>query len=163
MDKILRVNNLTTSFITKSGEVQAVRGVSFDVGKGEILGVVGESGSGKSVISLSILGVLEENARIKDGTVEFAGTNLIGLSKKEYRKIRGSKISMIFQDPMTSLNPVMKVGKQISETLLEHNPNMGPQEAKERAIELLRKVHIPEAPSVTTHILINSPAECVSA
>ncbi|MFV0400976.1 MAG: ABC transporter ATP-binding protein [Oscillospiraceae bacterium] len=147
MEQILHVENLTTSFDTKAGEIQAVRGISFDVNRGEILGIVGESGSGKSVTSLSILGVLEENAHVKDGLIEYAGQNLADLGHQEFRKIRGAKISMIFQDPMTSLNPLMKVGKQIAETLLEHNPGMGKEAAKKRAIELLQKVHIPEAVS----------------
>ena len=117
MDEILTVDNLKTSFMTSNGEVQAVRGVSFSVKKGEILGIVGESGSGKSVTSMSILRLLADTARIKEGKIVFDGTDLLGLSKKELRQIRGEKISMIFQDPMSSLNPLIPVGKQVAEMI----------------------------------------------
>lgn len=147
MEPILTVENLQTSFDTKAGEVQAVRGISFSVKRGEIFGIVGESGSGKSVTSLSILGVLADNARIKDGTIQFDGRNLAALSNKELRQIRGMRISMIFQDPMTSLNPLMTVGKQIAEAVMEHEPSLGKENAKKRALELLQKVRIPEAES----------------
>ena len=100
---------MKTSFMTSGGEVQAVRGVSFSVGKGEILGIVGESGSGKSVTSMSILRLLADTARIKDGSILFEGEDLTKLSKKQIRKIRGEKIAMIFQDPMSSLNPLIPV------------------------------------------------------
>lgn len=99
MDAILQVENLTTSFLTSNGEVQAVRGVSFSVGKGEILGIVGESGSGKSVTSMSILRLLADTARIKDGSILFEGEDLTKVSKKKLREIRGNKISMIFRIP----------------------------------------------------------------
>ena len=108
MEPILKIENLKTSFMTSGGEVQAVRGVSFSVGKGEILGIVGESGSGKSVTSMSILRLLADTARIKDGSILFEGEDLTKLSKKQIRKIRGEKIAMIFQDPMSSLNPLKK-------------------------------------------------------
>ena len=111
MEPILKIENLKTSFMTSGGEVQAVRGVSFSVGKGEILGIVGESGSGKSVTSMSILRLLADTARIKDGSILFEGEDLTKLSKKQIRKIRGEKIAMIFQDPMSSLNPLIPVGK----------------------------------------------------
>ena len=102
MEPILKIDRLKTSFMTSNGEVQAVRGVSFSVHKGEILGIVGESGSGKSVTSMSILRLLADTARIKEGTIIFDGQDLTKLSKKAIRKIRGEKISMIFQDPMSS-------------------------------------------------------------
>jgi oligopeptide transport system ATP-binding protein len=145
MEKILSVQDLETSFDTKAGEVKAVRGVSFDVKRGEILGIVGESGSGKSVTSLSILRVLPDNARIKAGAIAYHGVDLATLSAREFRRIRGDKISMIFQDPMTSLNPLMTVGRQIAEVLLEHGRAADKQEAKAKAIALLGQVHIPEA------------------
>lgn len=144
MDAILQVENLTTSFLTSNGEVQAVRGVSFSVGKGEILGIVGESGSGKSVTSMSILRLLADTARIKDGSILFEGENLTKVSKKKLREIRGNKISMIFQDPMSSLNPLIPVGKQVSEMIKIHHPKMGKEERKAQVMELFAKVRIPE-------------------
>ena len=144
MDAILQVENLTTSFLTSNGEVQAVRGVSFSVGKGEILGIVGESGSGKSVTSMSILRLLAETARIKDGSILFEGEDLTKVSKKKLREIRGNKISMIFQDPMSSLNPLIPVGKQVSEMIKIHHPKMGKEERKAQVMELFAKVRIPE-------------------
>ena len=144
MDAILQVENLTTSFLTSNGEVQAVRGVSFSVGKGEILGIVGESGSGKSVTSMSILRLLADTARIKDGSILFEGEDLTKASKKKLREIRGNKISMIFQDPMSSLNPLIPVGKQVSEMIKIHHPKMGKEERKAQVMELFAKVRIPE-------------------
>ena len=145
MEPVLKIENLRTSFMTSSGEVQAVRGVSFSVEKGEILGVVGESGSGKSVTSMSILRLLADTAVIKEGSrIQFQGTDLIGLSRKQLRKIRGEKISMIFQDPMSSLNPLIPVGKQVSEMMKEHHPEMTKDELKSETLELFEKVRIPE-------------------
>jgi oligopeptide transport system ATP-binding protein len=141
--KILDVKNLKTSFYTHMGEVQAVRGISFDLEKGEILGIVGESGSGKSVTSLSIMGLIDEPGRIKDGNILFQGKDLSKLSNRELANIRGNDISMIFQDPMTSLNPVFKIGNQIKEIILEHT-DLSKQEAHDKAISLLKLVNIPE-------------------
>ena len=122
MEPILQIENLKTSFMTSNGEVQAVRGVSFSVEKGEIVGLVGESGSGKSVTSMSILKLLADTARIKEGTILFEGQDLTQCSRAQMRKIRGGKISMIFQEPMTSLNPLIPVGKQVAEMIREHHP-----------------------------------------
>lgn len=145
MEPVLKIENLKTSFMTSNGEVQAVRGVSFSVNKGEILGVVGESGSGKSVTSMSILRLLADTAVIKEGSrIEFGGQNLIEVSAKEMRKIRGEKISMIFQDPMSSINPLITVGKQVGEMLKEHHPELSKTEIKNEVLELFRKVRIPE-------------------
>ena len=145
MESVLQIQNLRTSFMTGNGEVQAVRGVSFQVGKGEILGIVGESGSGKSVTSMSILRLLADTAVIKPGSsILFEGQDLIGLSKKEMRKIRGEKISMIFQDPMSSLNPLTTVGKQVSEMMKEHHPEMTKEQLKRETLNLFEKVRIPE-------------------
>jgi oligopeptide transport system ATP-binding protein len=146
-DIILKVNNLKTDFATKAGRVQAVRGVSFEVRRGEVLGIVGESGSGKSVTSLSILRVLADNAAFSADSIEFGGQDLARLSKKEFRKIRGARISMIFQDPMTSLNPLMTVGRQVEEALLEHSPRMGRQAARRKVLELFGRVRMPDAES----------------
>ena len=134
MEPILKIENLKTSFMTSNGEVQAVRGVSFSVNKGEILGIVGESGSGKSVTSMSVLRLLADTAVIKEGVITFEGRNLIDLSKKEMRQIRGEKISMIFQDPMTALNPIMTVGAQLAEVVLTHE-KVSKAEAKKRVCQ----------------------------
>ena len=145
MDEILKVEGLTTSFMTSSGEVQAVRGVSFGVRKGEILGIVGESGSGKSVTSMTILRLLADTARIKEGAIRFEGQDLTKVSEKEMRAIRGQKIAMIFQDPMSSLNPLVPVGKQVAEIMKIHHPEMKPEQLKQRTLELFEQVRIPEA------------------
>jgi oligopeptide transport system ATP-binding protein len=145
MEHILEVKNLQTSFMTSSGEVQAVRGISFDVNPGEILGIVGESGSGKSVTSMSILKLLADTAVIKEeSSILFEGNDLTKLGKKEMRKIRGEKISMIFQDPMSSLNPLIPVGRQVGEMIKEHHPNVKKDELKKMVIELFSQVRIPE-------------------
>lgn len=144
-ETVLKVENLQTSFMTSNGEVQAVRGVSFEVKKGEILGIVGESGSGKSVTSMSVLRLLADTAVIKkDSKIEFEGRNLIDISKKEMRKIRGEKIAMIFQDPMSSINPLIPVGKQVGEMIKEHHKEKSKEEIKKEVLELFGKVRIPE-------------------
>ena len=145
MDEILKGEGLKTSFMTSSGEVQAVRGVSFGVRKGEILGIVGESGSGKSVTSMTILRLLADTARIKEGAIRFEGQDLTKVSEKEMRAIRGQKIAMIFQDPMSSLNPLVPVGKQVAEIMKIHHPEMKPEQLKQRTLELFEQVRIPEA------------------
>lgn len=145
MENILEVKDLTISFHTFSGEVQAIRGVDFELKKGETLAIVGESGSGKSVTTKSIMRLLPPgNSEIKRGEILFNGKDLAKLSDKSMQKIRGKEISMIFQDPMTSLNPTMKIGKQIMEPIIKHQ-NMSKSEAKERAMDLLRLVGIPNA------------------
>ncbi|MBG9736163.1 ABC transporter ATP-binding protein [Paenibacillus alvei] len=143
MNELLSVQQLRTSFHTRDGEVQSVRGVSFDVHEGEVIGIVGESGSGKSVTAKSLIGLIQSPGQIKSGSrVLFHGDNLLDMSEKELRRIRGNRIAMIFQDPMTSLNPVVKVGAQIVEVLQRHQ-KLSKGEARKRAIELLRQVGIP--------------------
>ncbi|MBN3525410.1 ABC transporter ATP-binding protein [Paenibacillus apiarius] len=142
MTELLSVQQLRTSFMTRGGEVQSVRGVSFDVREGEVIGIVGESGSGKSVTAKSLIGLIPPPGQIKSGEVWFRGENMLAMSDKELRRIRGNRIAMIFQDPMTSLNPVIKVGAQIIEVLQRHK-KLGKTEARARAIELLRQVGIP--------------------
>ena len=141
-ETILRIKNLKTFFHTEAGLVKAVNDVSFDIEKGKTLGIVGESGCGKSMTSLSIMQLIDPPGRIEGGTIEFEGENLLDKSEEEMRHIRGKKLAMIFQEPMTSLNPVFTVGKQITEALLLHE-NISKAEAKERAIEMLKLVRIP--------------------
>ena len=139
---LLEVKDLETEFKVKRGTVKAVNGVSFEVDKGEILAVVGESGSGKSVTSLSVMGLIRDPGRVAGGEILFGGENLLKKNTKEMQAIRGDKISMIFQEPMTSLNPVYRVKDQIMETILTHT-TMSKKEALARAIEMLDLVGIP--------------------
>lgn len=139
---LLLVKNLSTEFPVKKGIVRAVEDVSFDVDQGEILAIVGESGSGKSVTSLSIMGLLAEPGHVAGGSLEFEGKDLATLSEKQYRELRGNDMAMIFQEPMTSLNPVYRVGNQIVEAIRTHE-KVSKAEAKDRAVDLLRKVGIP--------------------
>ena len=139
---LLSVKNLSTEFPVKKGIVKAVEDVSFDVDAGEILAIVGESGSGKSVTSLSVMGLLAEPGHVAGGSMEFEGKDLVHLSERDYRALRGNDMAMIFQEPMTSLNPVYRLGKQIVEAIRTHE-NVSKKEARERAIDMLRKVGIP--------------------
>ena len=143
MANLLEVIDLRTSFFTPSGEVKAVDGVSFTLNEGTVLGIVGESGSGKSVTAYSILQILTHPGRIVSGSVKFRGQELVGISENEMRKIRGNKISIIFQDPMTSLNPTFTIGNQLVETILLHTKRNNEQ-AQARAIEMLSLVGINE-------------------
>jgi len=143
-DKILEVKNLKTSFFTYEGEVKALENVSFDISRGETLGLVGETGSGKSVTALSIVNLISSPpGKILGGKIIFEGENLLNYSEKEIRKIRGNKISMIFQDPMNSLNPVFKVGEQIIQVIKVHQ-NKKSAEARKIAIEMFKKVGLPD-------------------
>ncbi len=143
--KLLEVKNLETSFYTQVGEVQAVRGVSFTLNEGDALGIVGESGSGKSVTNMSILRLNASNAKTKSGEIVFEEQDLLSLSSKELRQIRGKDIAMIFQDPMSSLNPLISIGKQVGEVIRTHEKNVNSADLKKRVIELLDLVRIPEA------------------
>ena len=143
MEKLLQVKNLYVNFGTHGGEVQAVRGVTFDLHKGETLAIVGESGSGKSVACKTIMRILSANGYIKDGEILFDGRDLTKLSESDMEKIRGKDIAMIFQDPMTSLNPTMTIGKQIMEGIIKHQ-GTSKEEAKTKAIELIDLVGISE-------------------
>ena len=139
---LLNVKDLAVGFHTYRGDIHAVRGVSFSVNEGEIIGIVGESGCGKSVTSHAIMGLLpEENSFIEKGSINFAGKNLVNLSNEEWRKIRGKDIAMIFQDPMTSLNPVLTIGYQLMESIRIHS-NMNNAEIRSEAIKLLQAVGI---------------------
>ncbi|MFC5650348.1 ABC transporter ATP-binding protein [Paenibacillus solisilvae] len=147
MAHVLNVEGLTVQFTGESGRVTVVDHVDLQVGKGEALGIVGESGCGKSVTSLSIMRLLAKNGTIADGRVELDGQNLVGLNEKELRKIRGNRMAMIFQEPMTSLNPVLTIGKQITEVLVLHR-GLKRSEAKETVLELLRQVGIPRGDEI---------------
>ncbi len=140
--KILEVENLRTVFKSRGQEVHAVRGVSLTVEEGEILGLVGESGSGKSVTMKAVLGILAENAEVQSDSLKLNGAELSGLKEEEYRKLRGKDMTMIFQDPMTALNPLVKIGKQLEEVILRHS-SCSKSEAREKGVEMLRKVGIP--------------------
>jgi peptide/nickel transport system ATP-binding protein len=146
MDSILEVKNLKTRFKTDHGRVAVVDGVDFIIRSGETLGVVGESGCGKSVTSLSIMGLLPPNGS-NEGSIRFLGKDLLSLSEKEMQQIRGNQVSMIFQEPMTSLNPLHTVGKQIVESIKLHM-QVTSQEAKERAIKMLKAVGMPRAEDI---------------
>jgi oligopeptide transport system ATP-binding protein len=141
---LLAVDNLNVRFWTRRGTVYAVNGISFDIARGETLGIVGESGCGKSVTSLAILGLLARNGRTESGAAVFEGTDLIRQSDRALRRIRGREIAMIFQDPMTSLNPVLTIGRQIREALQTHF-GMDRKEADVKAAEALDRVGIPSA------------------
>jgi oligopeptide transport system ATP-binding protein len=144
MGTLLEVNDLATHFFTQDGVVKAVDGISYSLDEGEILGIVGESGCGKSVSALSIMRlVANPPGRIVRGEVEFEGEDLLKLDDAEMRHIRGNRIAMVFQEPMTSLNPVLTIGRQLTETL-ELHLGMNKSQARERAIELLRMVNIPD-------------------
>ena len=141
MASLLSVENLQVQFQTKKGINTAVDGVSFSVEKGRILGIVGESGCGKSVTSMSILQLLGSNARISGGSIKLDGKELIGLPEKEMCRIRGNDIAMIFQDPMTALNPTLTIGTQLMEPIMLHQ-NCGKKEAWTRAVDVLKRVGI---------------------
>lgn len=144
MEKLLEVKNLCVNFGTYGGEVKAVRGVTFDLHKGETLAIVGESGSGKSVACKTIMRILSSNGYIKDGQILFDGKDLTKVSEKDMEKVRGKDIAMIFQDPMTSLNPTMTIGKQIMEPIIKHQ-GFSKEDARKRAIELIELVGISDA------------------
>src|SRR5690606_7919763 len=147
---LLSVRNLVVEFHTSEGTTRAVNNVSFDIPQGKTIGIVGESGSGKSVTSLAVMGLLQKPAaKILQGEILFNGRDLLKCSDEEMREIRGNQISMIFQEPMTSLNPVFKVGDQIAETLRLHK-KISQKAAWDRAVELLDEVGIPN-PSASAH------------
>jgi peptide/nickel transport system ATP-binding protein len=148
-DELLEINHLKTHFYTETGSVTAVNGVSFSVNKGEIVGVVGESGCGKSVMSQSILRLFDEKDVEYEGEVNYQGKNLLSLNKKQMNKVRGNEISMIFQDPLSTLNPVHTIGRQISESIILHQ-KVSKKVAAAQSVELLKLVGIP-SPEKRTH------------
>jgi len=145
-DPILSIKDLVVEFKTEDGIVHAVDGVSYDIFPGETVGIVGESGSGKSVSTLALLGLIPlPPGRIVSGTAMFKGKDLLRLKKKELRRVRGNDVAMIFQDPMTSLNPVLTVGAQLGEAIKTHFPDVKDEAVKQRVIEMLRLVGVPNA------------------
>ena len=140
---LLEVNDLHTSFFTPAGEVKAVNGVSFNLDRGKVLGIVGESGSGKSVTAYSVMQILEKTGKIVSGSIKLDGEELVGCGEKRMKTVRGNRVSIIFQDPMTSLNPTYTIGHQLMEAILLHT-NRNKQQARERAIEMLRLVNVNE-------------------
>src|SRR3954447_25031273 len=141
-ETLLEVKNIVTEFRTAKGQLPAVRDVSFSLKKGETLCIVGESGCGKSITSLSVIGLLPSNGKITSGEILYEGTPIHALSAEKMRQIRGNKISMIFQEPMTALNPVLTIGYQLREPLMLHH-NLSKSEATKQGIELLKQVGIP--------------------
>ena len=146
-EKVLEVRDLNVTFHARGQEIRAVRGVNLDVYPGEILGIVGESGSGKSVTMKAVLGILPENASIKAGSLKLLSTEMTSLSEDEYRRLRGKDMTMIFQDPMTALDPVMTVGKHMEEVLKRNLGLKNKEEIRQKSIEMLDKVGIPDPPS----------------
>ena len=145
-EPVLSIRDMTVEFGTEDGVVKAVTGVNYDLFPGEILGVIGESGAGKSVSVMTMLDLIPKPpGRVVSGKAIFKGRDLLKMSKSELRDVRGGDIAMIFQDPMTSLNPVLKVGSQIAEAVLAHNPKASDDDARKRAIELLQLVGVPNA------------------
>ncbi len=142
MGNLLEIRDLHTNFYIHAGKVQAIRGVDIDLDKGEAIGIVGESGSGKSVTMMSVMRLLDANGKVEEGSIKFDGKELTTLSNEEIRKLRGSEIGMIFQDPMTSLNPVYTIEYQLTEPLREHR-GMNRDEARKVAVEMMKKVGIP--------------------
>ncbi|MEF9971151.1 MAG: ABC transporter ATP-binding protein [Oscillospiraceae bacterium] len=143
-EKVLDVQNLSISFKTQNSCLSAVEGLNFHVDKGEVLGIVGESGCGKSISSLAVMDLIEAPGFYSADAIMFRGEDISKLDKEAHRKLRGSGMAMIFQEPLTSLNPLLTVGKQVSEQIKEHTPGISKKECKERSIEMLRKTGIPD-------------------
>ena len=144
MDNILTIRDLKVAFQVRGRDAYALDGINIDIPKGKIVGIVGESGCGKSMTAMSIMGLIKRPGRIVGGSIDFCGNELTKIGIREYANIRGKDISMIFQEPMTSLNPVVKVGKQVMEAIILHE-HISKTEAKQRVIEIFNEVGIPEA------------------
>lgn len=164
MKTLVNVKDLSVSYFTYAGEVQSVRGVSFDIESGKTTALVGESGCGKSVTSKALMGLIERPGVVKEGSqIFYEGKNILDFKEKEWLDFRGKECSMIFQDALVSLNPTMMIGKQIMENLENHNhEKLSKTEIRKRAQQMLELVGIPDAPAWTS-IRTNFPAVCVSA
>jgi peptide/nickel transport system ATP-binding protein len=158
-EPVLSVRNLRVEFVTRRSALRAIDGIFFDIAKGEVLGVVGESGAGKSVTGLAIIGLLDPPGRIAGGEIRLSGTRIDNLPPEEMRRIRGKRIGMIFQDPLTSLNPLYRIGDQITETIKTHL-NLSEAAARRRAIDLSA---FPPPKNASMPIRTNFPAACASA
>ena len=148
MKHLLEIENLSVSFDTSQGKLQAVRNVSFTLEEGQVLAIIGESGCGKSVLCRSIMKLLPPSARIHSGKILVKGRDITGCGEQEMKRLRGRLFSMVFQDPMTALNPVMPIGRQIGEAVRIHNPKMDRTAVRERVLELMELVGIPDRKSV---------------
>jgi peptide/nickel transport system ATP-binding protein len=144
---VIEVTNLAIAYATRGGDVTAVRDVSFSIGRGETLGLVGESGCGKSTVAYSLVSYLGRNGKVVRGDIRFQGQSLIGRSPEALRQLRGDRIAMVFQDPMTSLNPVLPIGEQLAEVLTVHH-RVSADEARERCLAMLRRVYMPDPEKV---------------
>ena len=143
--KLLEIKDLKVSFFTPAGEVKAVDGISYSLGYDEVMGVVGESGSGKSVEAYSIIGLLQSPGKVTGGSITFEGEDVLAFSEEQMREFRGNKVSMIFQNPMTCLNPVYTIGNQLTEAITCHDKSVSKEEARQRAIHMLQIVGINNA------------------
>ena len=152
--KLLEVKNLHVSFFTPAGEVKAVNGISYDVDYDEVMGIVGESGSGKSVEAYSIIGLLQSPGKVMEGSITLEGEDMLAKSPSEMINYRGSQVAMIFQNPMTCLNPVYTIGNQLTEALRAHDKSISKEEADKRAMEMLEQVGINYRCCVWVHIRI---------
>ena len=145
MEKLLEVENLSVSYFTYAGEVQSVRGISFDVKKGKTTALVGESGCGKSVTAKSLMGLIEKPGKVKpESKIIYQGKELTGYTEKEWNTFRGKECSMVFQDALVSLNPTMKVGKQIAENLKNHESSLSKEEIYQKSLEMLKQTGVPD-------------------
>ena len=140
---VIDVTNLAIAYGTRQGEVRAVRDVSFSIKRGETLGLVGESGCGKSTIAYGLVGYLGRNGKVAAGDIIFQGHSLVNQSEEDLRKLRGNRVAMVYQDPMTSLNPVLRIGEQMGEVLTVHQ-GMSKAQAHQRCVEMLKRVYMPD-------------------
>jgi peptide/nickel transport system ATP-binding protein len=147
---VLEVDNVQINYETRKGDIEAIQGVSFKVNEGETVGLVGESGCGKSTIAFGIVNFLGPNGKIVDGSIRFQGDELVGRSEEELKKLRGDRISMVFQDPMQALNPSVRLGEQLAEVLTCHHADINQDEAWQRSIEMLKRVNMPDVENVMT-------------